>query len=117
MQKNRKKRISSHNGLLSIKKEGTLITYDKEADAAYFSVKKGKVAKTKKLEDWLLVDHDASGNIIGIEILWASKHPMIFSISKKKFFSYFPIPKNSVVENKNRSKNIFLNMPLEVSGV
>ena len=94
------------------------VTYDKEIDSKY--VKIGtvrKVARTKKIEDWLLVDHDAKGNVIGVEILWASKHPMLFSISKKKFFSYFQIPKNSVVENKSQSKTIFLNMPLEVSGV
>ncbi|MBI2673884.1 MAG: DUF2283 domain-containing protein [Candidatus Zambryskibacteria bacterium] len=94
------------------------VTYDKKIDSKY--VKIGAVrksVKTKKLEDWLLVDYDVKGNIIGVEILWASKHPILFSISKKKFFSYFQIPKNSVVENRQRSKNIFLNMPLEVSGV
>jgi uncharacterized protein YuzE len=94
------------------------VSYDKEIDSKYIKI--GTIrrsVKTKKLEDWLLVDYDVKGNIIGVEILWASKHPMIFSISKKKFFSYFKIPKNSVVESREQSKNIFFNMPLEVRGV
>ena len=94
------------------------VTYDKEIDSKYVKVSAARrVADTKKHEDWLLVDHDAKGNIIGVEILMASKHPIIFSISKKKFFTYFQIPQNSVVKNKARSKNIFLNLPLEVRGV
>jgi uncharacterized protein YuzE len=94
------------------------VSYDKEIDSKYIKI--GTIrrsVKTKKLEDWLLVDYDVKGNIIGVEILWASKHPMIFSISKKKFFSYFKIPKNSVVEGREQSKNIFFNMPLEVRSV
>ncbi len=94
------------------------VVYDKEIDSKYVKIGTGRrVAKTKKLEDWLLVDHDAKGNVIGVEILWASEHPMIFSVSKKKFFSYFQIPKNSVVKDNKKSKNIFLNLPLAVKGV
>ena len=72
MQKNKKKRVSSSNGLLSIKREGTLISYDKEADAAYFSVKKGEVNKTVKLDDWLLADIDKKGVLLGVEMLFVS---------------------------------------------
>ena len=94
------------------------VIYDKEIDSKY--VKIGtvrKVAKTKKHEDWLLVDHDSKGNVIGVEILWASRHPMIFSISKKKFFSYFQIPDNSIIKSKKQARNTFLNLPLTVRGV
>ena len=74
MQKNREKqkRVPSSNGLLSIKRNGTLISYDKEADATYFSVKKGKVAKTVKLDDWLLADVDKKGTLLGVEMLFVS---------------------------------------------
>lgn len=74
MPKNRQKqkRVPSSNGLLSIKRDGTLISYDKEADAAYFSVKKGKVAKTVKLDDWLLADVDKKGALLGVEMLFVS---------------------------------------------
>jgi uncharacterized protein YuzE len=50
------------------------ITWDKEVDAAYIYLKKGKVSYTKKKSDWLLTDHDKNGNILGIEILETSRH-------------------------------------------
>ncbi len=43
--------------------------YDKVADAMYLYVKKGKIARTRKLEDRLLVDVDKKGNVLGIEML------------------------------------------------
>lgn len=45
------------------------IEYDKEAQAAYIHLRKGKVSKTIKLMDSLLVDVDEKNNILGIEIL------------------------------------------------
>ena len=58
------------------------ISYDKEADAAYFKVKKGTVVKTIKLQDWLLVDVDKNGALLGIEMLALSSQ-----ISKKEITS------------------------------
>ena len=56
------------------------ITYDKQADAAYFAlVPKRKVAWTEEKKDWLLVDHDKNGNVLGVEVLFVSKNlPSIF---------------------------------------
>ena len=48
------------------------INYDQTADAVYINLKKGKVAKTAKLAERLLVDLDKSGKILGLEILDAS---------------------------------------------
>ena len=48
------------------------IEYDKEADALYITLKRGKVSRTTKRRDNLVVDLDARGNILGIEILEAS---------------------------------------------
>ncbi len=45
------------------------IEYDKEAQATYISVRKGKIFKTIKLMDSLLVDTDKQNKVIGIEIL------------------------------------------------
>ncbi|PIP30168.1 hypothetical protein COX26_00125 [Candidatus Jorgensenbacteria bacterium CG23_combo_of_CG06-09_8_20_14_all_54_14] len=45
------------------------IEYDKEAQASYIYVRKGKPAKTIKLMDSLLVDLDKKNNLVGIEIL------------------------------------------------
>ena len=50
----------------------TLVTYDKEADAAYFSLRKGKVARTVELQEWLLADLDKNGGLLGIEMLFVS---------------------------------------------
>ena len=47
------------------------INYDKIADALYLSLKKGKIHKTVKMEDRLVVDVDKKGNILGVEFLEA----------------------------------------------
>lgn len=70
MQKDKKKRVSGSNSLFSVKRGGTVISYDKKADAAYFSVKKGRIAKTVKLDDWLLADVDKKGALLGVEMLF-----------------------------------------------
>ena len=48
------------------------IQYDKLADAIYIYLKKGKVFKTVKMKDRLVVDTDKDGKIIGLEILGVS---------------------------------------------
>ena len=48
------------------------MTYDPEADAAYIYLGRGKVAETRE-EGPFIYDVDASGRILGIEILSASK--------------------------------------------
>jgi uncharacterized protein YuzE len=49
------------------------ITYDKIADALYIYLRKGKVAKTKKVTSRFLIDVDKRGNVLGIEILDVSR--------------------------------------------
>ena len=55
------------------------ITYDKNSDAKYIRFKKGKVARTKEEKKWLFFDCDKSGEVLGIEVLDASKHPISVS--------------------------------------
>ena len=43
--------------------------YDKIADALYLKFKQGKVAKTLKLENHLIIDLDSKSNILGVELL------------------------------------------------
>ena len=43
--------------------------YDTIANALYLTIKKGRVAKTIKMHDRLLVDVDKKGDLVGIEIL------------------------------------------------
>jgi len=49
------------------------ITIDKEANAMYIEVSDEKFAKNKKIDDETILDLDANGNIIGIELLNVSK--------------------------------------------
>lgn len=49
------------------------VKYDIVADAVYMNVSDGKVARTLEMEDKLLVDVDAQGKIVGIEILDAGR--------------------------------------------
>ena len=57
-------------------------TYDKEADAMYISVKKGKVHKTLEVSDAINVDVDKQGRALGVEILFVSSQMPRNSIKK-----------------------------------
>lgn len=47
-----------------------MIEYDKTADALYLRLQKNKkVARTREIEDGLVVDLDNRGKVIGIEVL------------------------------------------------
>jgi uncharacterized protein YuzE len=76
-----KKRISRPDGVLSVKRNGMRITYDKLADAAYFYVnEKGKIDRTVELDNWLLADVDKKGKLIGIEMLFVSQRAPRYSV-------------------------------------
>lgn len=59
------------------------ITYDKDADAMYIRLRKGSFAKNKTLDDRTIFDMDAKGNLLGIEILDASKRIPVRSVQLK----------------------------------
>lgn len=48
-------------------------TYDKTADAMYITLRKGRVSYTVQLSDRMNADLDKSGNVLGVEILDASR--------------------------------------------
>lgn len=58
--------------------------YDKIADALYVKFKKGKIAKTLRLENHLIVDLDSKSNILGVELLNA-KSQLAPSFLKQSF--------------------------------
>lgn len=58
------------------------ISYDKDADCLYIQFQQGKVNRTKKIEEGILVDLDETGRIYGIEIVGASERMSIKSLSK-----------------------------------
>lgn len=70
-------RLFYNNGLLSMK-----ITYDKIADAAYMTLRKGKVVKTVEMSSDVIVDLDKKGHLLGIEMLGASNQFSKNSLSK-----------------------------------
>ena len=45
------------------------ISYDPKADALYIKFQEGSAARTRKVEEGLLVDVDENGRLFGIEIL------------------------------------------------
>lgn len=57
-------------------------TYDREADAMYIRVKKGKVHKTLKVSSAILADVDKKGNVLGLELLFVSSQMPRKSISQ-----------------------------------
>lgn len=49
------------------------IEYSKEADAIYVYFREGYVAKSKEIEDGVVIDIDENGQLIGIEVLDATQ--------------------------------------------
>ena len=58
------------------------ITYDKKVDAMYIRLRKGRYDHTKKVTDDILVDVSKKGEVLGLEILDASKN--IGRVKKEK---------------------------------
>ncbi len=50
------------------------VSYDQEANACYISIKKDKVANSKAVKNWLIIDKNKKWEIIWIEILSAKSH-------------------------------------------
>ncbi len=46
-----------------------IISLDKKADALYIQFQEGTVARTRKIQDGILVDVDDAGRLFGIEVL------------------------------------------------
>ena len=49
------------------------ISYDKEADAIYIKLRDGSFSKNKIIDDITILDLDKDDNVLGIELLNASK--------------------------------------------
>jgi uncharacterized protein YuzE len=58
------------------------INYDKDADCLYIQFQQGKVHKTRKIEEGILMDLDEEGRIYGIEIVSALERMSTASLSK-----------------------------------
>lgn len=49
------------------------IHYDKEADAMYIRIVRGRFSQNKKIDDMTILDFDEEGKLLGIELLEVSK--------------------------------------------
>ena len=49
------------------------ISYDPEVDALYIQVGEGRISETIEVEDYVLLDVDSRGRVLGVEVLWASE--------------------------------------------
>jgi uncharacterized protein YuzE len=57
------------------------IEYSKDADAIYVYFKEDMVATSKEIEDGVVVDFDAKGQLIGIEVLDVSQRYSLSDIA------------------------------------
>jgi uncharacterized protein YuzE len=64
------------------------INYDKNADAVYIAFRKGSFVRNKKIDESTILDLDKSGNLLGIEILNASKRIPKQSLSELKVTNF-----------------------------
>lgn len=67
------------------------IKYDAVADAVYLSLIEGVVASTLKVNDRLMMDLDAQGNTLGLEILDASTQEELVQNLRKNAESGIPV--------------------------
>lgn len=49
------------------------IEFDPIADALYLELAESEVEKTEEIKPGVMVDYDADGNIVGVEVLYVSK--------------------------------------------
>ena len=50
------------------------VKYDKETDTIYITFSEEKIIESDEDKPGIILDYSATGNIVGIEILDASKH-------------------------------------------
>jgi uncharacterized protein YuzE len=49
------------------------LEFDPQADAAYLEISDAEIETTRQLEPGIVVDYDADGHVVGIEVLSISK--------------------------------------------
>lgn len=50
------------------------IEYDPTVDALYVRLGENKIVESEEVQPGVILDFDESGNVVGVEILSASKH-------------------------------------------
>lgn len=61
------------------------IRYDEEVDALYIKLREAEYYESDEIQEGFILDYDAKGNIIAIEILEASTHVPLADLSTVNF--------------------------------
>jgi uncharacterized protein YuzE len=69
--------------------------YDKETDSLYIELSAKPSADSEEVAEGVVVDYDASGHIVGLDIEYASKHFNLSSLNIKGF-----VPKVDIQANR-----------------
>jgi uncharacterized protein YuzE len=62
-----------------MRRKGIKFSYDRDVDAAYMTLSRGKIAESEEAPPGVVADFDAAGDVLGVEILrftrrFASQH-------------------------------------------
>jgi len=49
------------------------LTVDREADALYFRLDESAIAESEEVQPGVVLDYDANGHVVGVELLGLSK--------------------------------------------
>ena len=49
------------------------IEFDQAADALYVKLTEGEIEKTEEIKPGMILDYEANGNVLGVEVLYVSK--------------------------------------------
>ena len=49
------------------------IEFDQVADALYVQLTDGDIEKSEEIKPGMILDYDATGNVLGVELLYVSK--------------------------------------------
>lgn len=49
------------------------VKYDRVADALYIRLRDGRIVESEEIAPGIIVDFDENSEVVGIEVLWASK--------------------------------------------
>lgn len=67
------------------------ITYDTVADAVYLKMSDKPVAQTVRAQENIIIDRDAEGHVIGLELLNASREGSLLHQLKEHVPTGFPV--------------------------
>ena len=82
--------------------------YDTTSDSKYIRLKEGKVTKTEKIHEWLLLDCAENGDVLGVEVLESSQHPLSISAIGGHLIGYNEVAFAQEVQNETDSAELII---------